>query len=245
MKTVTVSRGGGYLLLFSHMRAYTSLLGHIVGSHPEVSGYSEMHLRLRSHRELHQLALQVARRSRKNYQDRFVFDKLLHNHLDTRRKILQRGDVHPLVMVRRPQETLASILRLKARFIDELSVAEHYYVERLQRLREVVRWCGGECLFIEGEALIRQTDRVLALMTDYLQLSSPLDSHYETFQHTGKRRLGDSSGNIFAGKILQSSERSHDSAVVEEQQMGRSIDAYHEFLEFISREVAADKTVFA
>ena len=32
------------IFLLSHMRAYTSLAGHILGSHPQINGYYEMHL---------------------------------------------------------------------------------------------------------------------------------------------------------------------------------------------------------
>ena len=32
------------IFLLSHMRAFTSLLGHILGSNPEINGYYEMHL---------------------------------------------------------------------------------------------------------------------------------------------------------------------------------------------------------
>ncbi|MBM4190547.1 MAG: hypothetical protein FJ210_07540, partial [Betaproteobacteria bacterium] len=28
----------------SHMRAFTSLAGHILGSHPQINGYYEMHI---------------------------------------------------------------------------------------------------------------------------------------------------------------------------------------------------------
>jgi hypothetical protein len=32
------------IFLLSHMRAFTSLAGHILGSHPQVNGYYEMHI---------------------------------------------------------------------------------------------------------------------------------------------------------------------------------------------------------
>ena len=32
------------IFLLSHMRAYSSLIGHILGSHPHINGYYEMHL---------------------------------------------------------------------------------------------------------------------------------------------------------------------------------------------------------
>ena len=32
------------IFLLSHMRAFTSLAGHILGSHPAINGYFEMHI---------------------------------------------------------------------------------------------------------------------------------------------------------------------------------------------------------
>jgi hypothetical protein len=32
-----------FLFVVSHLRSYSSLLCHILGNHPEISGYSEMH----------------------------------------------------------------------------------------------------------------------------------------------------------------------------------------------------------
>jgi len=32
------------VFLLSHMRAFTSLAGHILGSYPQINGYYEMHL---------------------------------------------------------------------------------------------------------------------------------------------------------------------------------------------------------
>ncbi len=40
------------IFLLSHMRANTSLFGHLMGSHPEVEGYYEMHIGYHSWRSL-------------------------------------------------------------------------------------------------------------------------------------------------------------------------------------------------
>jgi hypothetical protein len=39
-----VSDPNARIFLLSHMRAYTSLAGYILGSHPQINGYYEMHL---------------------------------------------------------------------------------------------------------------------------------------------------------------------------------------------------------
>ena len=37
-----------YLFLLSHMRSYSSLMSHLLGSSPQIDGYGEMHLRYRT-----------------------------------------------------------------------------------------------------------------------------------------------------------------------------------------------------
>lgn len=246
MRNRPVSHVRGYLLLCSHMRAYTTLLGHIFGSHPQITGYSEMHMRLRNQQELHQLARQVARHCRKECRNRYVFDNLLHDHLSLSGKVLRREDLYPLVMVREPKATIESILRLKARFIEDVAVAEQYYIERLERLKQVVLLSRGRALFLQGEALVQRTDAVLEQLSGWLQLEQPLSSEYQRFQHTGKRKLGDSSAHIHSGRVLSEAERSVDRLpLLQAGEIRRAEAAYQQFMEFVSVEIAADKTVLA
>ncbi len=250
MRQRPVSHVRGYLLLCSHMRGYTTLLGHILGSHSQITGYAEMHRRLRDRVDLQQLAVAVSRQGRKSYHQRYVFDNLLHNHLPISGRVLRRGDVHPLVMVREPRATIESILRLKARYIEEVSVAEQYYIERLTRLQQIVLQSRGTACFLQAEALIEQSERVLSFLGHWLQLEEPLQPDYQRFQHTGKRRLGDSSAAIHSGRILSVEERASSQNREPSRQIGsaevdRAEQAYRDFMQFVSVQVAADKAVFA
>ncbi len=236
----------GYLLLLSHMRGYTTLLGHILGSHPDITGYCEMHSPLRRQSELHRLAKAVAGRSRKGYRHRYVFDNLLHNRLEVSRRVLRRTDVWPLVMVREPIATIDSILRIGARFITTVTAAEEYYLQRLKRLQQLLRWCEGEVFFLQAEALVEQSDDTLRQLHQWLGLDEPLSSEYQCFQHTGKRRLGDSSKHIHAGRILSFDERGAARApLFSPVVVGRSVEAHQSLLRWVRRELAADKTVFS
>jgi len=67
------------IFLLSHMRAFTSLAGHILGSHPQINGYYEMHLSYEDASALDQ-QLDVYRASDAlKPNSRYLFDKLLHN----------------------------------------------------------------------------------------------------------------------------------------------------------------------
>jgi hypothetical protein len=61
------------------MRAFTSLAGHILGSHPQINGYYEMHISYDDASALDR-QLEVFRRGDVPKADsRYLFDKLLHN----------------------------------------------------------------------------------------------------------------------------------------------------------------------
>lgn len=61
------------------MRACTSLAGHILGSHPQVNGYFELHISYDSDDVLdRQLEIYKQYEPLKNG-SRYLFDKLLHN----------------------------------------------------------------------------------------------------------------------------------------------------------------------
>ena len=41
-----------YVIVLSHMRSYSTLLAHLLGSHPEIAGYAEMHTSYAQRRDL-------------------------------------------------------------------------------------------------------------------------------------------------------------------------------------------------
>ena len=54
-------RTAGYLFVVGHMRSYSSLLAHILGSHPRIVGYAEMHQKYRNVLDLLELTRKVER----------------------------------------------------------------------------------------------------------------------------------------------------------------------------------------
>ena len=73
------------IFLLSHMRAYSSLIGHILGSHPHINGYYEMHLSYTSASDLDQQLRLYMQTETPEPGSIYLFDKPLHNDyaLDT------------------------------------------------------------------------------------------------------------------------------------------------------------------
>ena len=196
------------IFLLSHMRACTSLAGHILGSHPRINGYFEMHLGYETPAALDkQLEFFCAHESLKE-DSQYLFDKLLHNdyRLDTRR--LGDIDISLLVALQGPEQTIKSIVDLFAgKGRDEpyasAAGATGYYIERLQWLAGFCRSVDRPYYYYDVELFQAAPERLLEKLTAWLALDTPLSARYELFSQTGVARKGDSSDLIRRGKIVK------------------------------------------
>lgn len=193
------------ILLLSHMRANTSLIGHILGSHPEVEGYYEMHIGYHSWKSFLRQKLLYSHDHKLKSSARYIFDKVLHNEHRVSTELLNDKKCKVLVALRRPESTIPSILKLYQRVdpdheFSSLFGACTYYEERLLMLKRLVSELDDYCYY-DSEDLRGDTESCLALITDYLELSSILNNNFETKKFTGVGSKGDLSGNLSAGKV--------------------------------------------
>jgi hypothetical protein len=194
------------IFLLSHMRAYTSLAGHILGSHPQINGYYEMHLgyedasALDRQLELYQQGEVLKPNSR------YLFDKLLHNDYVLKPEQLGRADIRILVSLAEPEHTIKSIVHLFAQKPDPDLYASpveaaRYYVERVRALAGFCRTGDWPYDYFDAELWQRGPERLLPRLSDWLELDSPLSERYEVFGQTGKARRGDTSERMRSGGI--------------------------------------------
>ena len=87
-----MSRARRNLFVLGHMRSYSSLLCHILGSHPQVDGYCETHIKYRTWLDLLRLRSRVVQLTGEPLRGRYILDKVLHN-------TLTRGVLFLLVML--------------------------------------------------------------------------------------------------------------------------------------------------
>ena len=216
------------IFLLSHMRAYTSLAGHILGSHPQINGYYEMHL---GYEEPAALARQLeAFRQDEVLKpgSRYLFDKLLHNDYALKPERLGLADMKILVALAEPAHTIRSIVHLFAQKPDpdlyaSPVAAANYYIERLRALAGFCRTTDWPFRYFDAELLQREPEALLSRLTAWLQLDSPLSKGYEVFSQTGKARRGDTSARIRSGRIDRG--RSDYSAVVVPQDVLQAAQA--------------------
>src|SRR5882724_3059676 len=124
-----------YLLLLSHMRSYSSVLAHVLGSSHEIEGYGETHVRYRNVFDLWRLRRSIKRSTGQPLRGEWLLDKVLHNAVRPVDRFVGRDRVRSLIFLRRPERTLQSLLALARRkgsgaSFNDPQVCCDYYVSR-------------------------------------------------------------------------------------------------------------------
>ncbi|MDN4504235.1 hypothetical protein QX776_17640 [Alteromonadaceae bacterium BrNp21-10] len=195
------------ILLLSHMRANTSLFGHILGSNPEVEGYYELHIGYYSWKSfIRQKLLYFASHSPKP-SAKFMFDKVLHNEHHVDANLFKHSD-KLIFSLRHPASTIPSLMKLydKVDPTHEYATVEGataYYSERLNGLMALSSQLEGQYYFFEAEDLVERPDELLSSLSKWLNLKHPLSKEYKTFNKTGEKKSGDSSDNLKQGQIVK------------------------------------------
>ncbi|OJZ17611.1 MAG: hypothetical protein BGP21_05740 [Thiobacillus sp. 65-29] len=206
-------RPAGRIFLLSHMRAYTSLVGHLLGSHPEIDGYYEMHLGYASPADLETQRQRYCEHDRLKPGSCYLFDKLLHNDYPLALDYLDATPLVVLTSLRPPAPTLRSIVDLFARkpgrdpYADPAGAAA-YYIARLRTLAAFAERHAGRFHYFDAPLVLDDSARLLDTLGTWLQLGSPLAQHYRTFARTGEAGAGDSSPAIASGRIVRAPIRS-------------------------------------
>jgi hypothetical protein len=194
-----------YLFVLGNMRSYSSLLCHILGSHPQINGYCETHVKYRTRFDLLRLRSRVVKLTGEPLSGRYVLDKVLHNY-PLASSILRSPNTLSIVLVRRPVPTVQSIVNMGLHYSDvawyrDVDTVARYYEERVATLVRLADELRGRVMFMEAETLLSRTGDVLQSIGGLLDLSEPLRSDYKRFAHTGEGGFGDPSEAITTGRV--------------------------------------------
>ena len=214
------------------MRALTSLAGHILGSHPQINGYYEMHLSYDDASALDRQLDAFRAGDVLKANSRYLFDKLLHNDYVLKPDQLGGADIRILVALAEPEHTIKSIVHLFAQKADPDLYASpveaaHYYIARVKALADFCQTAPRRYVYFDAELWQRAPEQLLPKLTEWLGLDSPLSERYEVFSQTGKARRGDSSERVRSGRIDPArSDYSH--VEILEDVLSAAWDAYRE-----------------
>ncbi len=208
-----------YLFVFSHCRSFSSLLCHILGSHRQISGYSETLLSYETAVDLYVLNAKVCESGNYKNDCEYVLDKLLYNFLPVSDIVLGLPRVTPIFVVREPEPAIASLARMRVREYelglgawpdgsDRLAAARRaaeYYTSRIETLQTLcgrLEALGGRGILLVARCLLDDTAGTLRFLEVELNLDGPLREEYTIFDRTGKPGHGDTSAKIRAGHIV-------------------------------------------
>ena len=210
-----------YLLVLAHARSFSTLLCHILGSHPRICGYSEAMIPYQTAVDLIRLNSMVSRAGNYRGDSEYVVDKLILDNFDVSDVVLRIPRVTPLLIIREPESSIRSLVRMRTReyeqgiadwtggMIDRARNAELaavYYIARLGTLRVMVarlEAMGKRALFLTAESLMADTAATFRWLERELGLSEPLCEEYRLFPNTGAVGSGDTSATIRSGRIVR------------------------------------------
>jgi hypothetical protein len=194
------------IFLLSHMRAFTSLAGHILGSHPRINGYFEMHISYDDASDLEKQLDVFRQYETLKRNSHYLFDKLLHNDYGLNPGQLDLAGIKILVSLLEPEHTIKSTVDLFDKkgsgdpYASPVGAAV-YYISRLRMLADFCQSAGLPYYYYDAELFKAAPETLLGKLTDWLELDSPLSGRYQLFSQTGKAGKGDSSRFIYSGKI--------------------------------------------
>lgn len=194
-----------YVFILGHMRSRSSLLTHLLGSHPEISGYTESHIKYRNRWDLARLRWHISQAGGHWPTGRYLLDKQLHNRMYLPAQLRHSDRLRAVILIRPPMETVSSIVRMGERTGNRNDADPHraaaYYCQRVATLTGLAIELRDRALLINSDHLVKNPRAVLDAIGAHLNLATPLQNHYELGRHTGKAGAGDISPLIRSRQI--------------------------------------------
>jgi len=197
-----------YVFILAHMRSGSSLLAHIMNSHPDFVAAGETRCTYRSSSDFQNLPLMTSQILHKPILLRtFVVDKIVYNEFIPNYEVLNSRLLYKcLILIRDPESTLKSLVKRGTDPNDDLfgyrdEKALQYYIDRLNVLTRYGLLLRERALLVEYDELVGWTEDTLATLTRFFGVRRAFTSHYGTHRATG--RFDDPSLYIRAGRIVR------------------------------------------
>ena len=192
------------VFILGHMRCGSTLLLHILLTHPGIAACGERNAPYRSADDLDRLEIFARLSGRALFRPiSFAADQINHDHVTPIQELLRSDRVRCIFLLREPEDTLRSILHLTRTFYEPWSYqrAVDYYCRRLESLAGYAGDAGIRKEALTYNDLVMETPRVLRRLESFLNLDRPLREDYTIQPFTGQR--GDPGSNIRLGRIVR------------------------------------------
>ncbi len=217
-----------YLFIISHMRSRSTVLAHVLGSNPSIEGYSELKRHYLGIKDLLALREIIYNETKKTLHNKYILDKVLHNTFSFSNFILNKKNTYFIFLLRKPEETLKSIIAIKNKkqncSQENMQNYLTYYKNRLATMKKYAISKKNNFYYIESDDLIYKTDKVLSDLSKWLKLGKILSKKYSIFKKTGISGYGDPTENIKIGKVIRTSNRNN--IFIPEDILGEGTESY-------------------
>jgi hypothetical protein len=183
------------------MRSGSTLLAHILASHPEIAGAGETHIVYNTPSDLPKLVLRTCELlHRPILREQYMVDQINHPYVTD--DVLLSNRLHRcVILIREPAATLKSTMKLLA--CDEKEALTQY-ASRLAALTRYGMRLKQRAMLLQYDDLVDRSAETLTVLTAFLGLHSPLTPNYATHRMTARvEGFGDPSSNIKAGRVIR------------------------------------------
>jgi hypothetical protein len=189
-----------YVFILAQRRSGSSLLAHILTSHPNFVGAGETHTTYKTAADLPKLIPRTCQLLRKLKLDgAYIVDKITMDQYLRQDEILLSPLIHKcVILIRAPEGSLKSLISHYG-FWERTALG--IYTSRLETLVRYGSYLRERALLMEYDGLVDNTVETLAALTRFFGVEQPFKPNYITHKATGK--IGDPSANIFSGRIIR------------------------------------------
>ena len=192
------------VIIVSTMRSYTSVLSHIIGSHPKVLGKGEKHLqyeKLKYKKHIYECLF-----SNRSFFPRYkyILDNVNWDGEEPKGEFFEKNkrDLRFIFLLRKTNDTLASTIKRGELSWFDIS---NYYLLRLKSIKSNCEKLISNhipYLYISAEDLLLNQRDNLNRISNFLKLQKNLSPEYKIDSLTGHDGYSDDSKNIFTKKLL-------------------------------------------
>jgi hypothetical protein len=210
----------GFVFILASRRAGSTLLSHIITSHPDFIGAGETHTTYSTEADLPKLIPRTSQLLRRlQLKGKYIVDKITMDEYILDDQLL----LSPLIfkcpiLIRAPEGALKSFMNW---YDVRDDVALEVYLSRLETLARYGDVLQKRALLVEYDNLLDHPDETLAALTRFFEVEQLFSGTYATHKATGK--VGDASPNIFSRRIIRT--RSHNVSISAEV-MGNAEEAF-------------------
>jgi hypothetical protein len=196
-----------YVFILGHMRSGSTVLSHILTSHPDFVGAGETHTKYETLADLPKLIPKTCELLRKIElgNTNYIVDQI--NHPYVIHQVLSSPTIYKcIIIIRAPEAALKSLMAL---FGWNEKRALECYVGRLAQISQYGWNLRERAMLVEYDDLVERTEDTLGALTRFLAVDPPFKSDYSKSKVTWK--MGDPSKNIFSGRIIRT--KGHDKSI--------------------------------